>query len=98
MAQKSWPSGAPTRAATASIAVTPGTTATSRLAPGRIAALDLLADRGRHGEHAGIAAGDQRDVRAGRGVAQRRRGARALLAVVGGVARLARPRAGTRSR
>ena len=29
IAQKSWPSGAPTRAATASIAVTPGTIATS---------------------------------------------------------------------
>src|SRR5215213_1988840 len=31
MAQKSWPRGAPTRAATASIAVTPGTIATSSL-------------------------------------------------------------------
>ena len=62
------------------------------IAPGRLAAVDLLADRGGHGEHARIAAGHQGDLRALRRVAQRRRSAAALLAVVGGVARLARPR------
>ena len=37
------------------------------LPPGGVAALDLLAHRGRHGEHAGIAAGHHRDPRALRG-------------------------------
>ena len=64
MAQKSWPSGAPTRAATASIAVTPGTTVSSRSRHARRAGLDRLADGRRHGEDAGIAARDHRDSRA----------------------------------
>ncbi len=51
--------------------------------------VDLRAHGGGHGEHAGIAARDDRDLRALRSVAERRRGARALLAVVGGVAGLA---------
>ncbi len=73
--------------------MTPGTIATSSARQACGPASICLAHRRRHGEHAGIAARDQRDLRALRRVAQRRRGARALLAVVGGVARLARPRA-----
>ena len=88
-AQKSWPSGAPTRAATASIAVTPGTMVDVERAPGCRSRLDLLAHRRRHGEHAGIAARHQRDAGALRRVAQRGRGARAFLAVVGRMPALA---------
>ena len=58
-------------------------------APGLRARLDLGAHRRRHGEHAGIAAGDDGDLGTLRRMAQRRRGAGALLAVVGGMARLA---------
>ena len=63
-AQKSWPSGAPIRAATASIAVMPGHDGDIERAPAFRPGFDLLADRRRHGEDAGIAAGDDRDARA----------------------------------
>ena len=52
-------------------------------APGLRPGLDRLQHRSRHGEHAGIAARDDGDVGAAGGMAQRRLGARALLAVVG---------------
>ena len=48
--------------------------------------------RSRHGEHAGIAARDDGDLRAARGMAQSGLGARGFLAIVGGVSRLALPR------
>ena len=98
MAQKSPPSGAPTSAAAASIAVTPGSTRMSSVAPRRIAGLDRLEHRRRHGEHAGIAARHDRDLAARRGERQRMARAIELDAVVGGVAALVRARAGTRSR
>ena len=82
-AQKSWPSGAPIRAATASIAVMPGTNGDIERAPAFRAGFDFLAYRGRHGEHAGIAARHDRDARALRRMPQRRGGARALFAIVG---------------
>ena len=98
MAQKSCPSGAPTRAATASIAVTPGTIATSSVRHAAVAALDLLAHRRRHRKHAGIAAGDQRDMRAlsRRGAAPPR--ARAPSSRLSEAWRICPARAGTRSR
>jgi hypothetical protein len=57
-------------------------------APCRLAVLDRLADRRRHGEDAGVAARDHRHPRTGRGKVERGAGARQLLAVVGGVAGL----------
>src|SRR4029077_2085555 len=58
-------------------------------APGIWAGGDLLADRGRHGEHARIAAGDHSDARALRRVAERGRRTRRLFAVVGRMSTLA---------
>ena len=52
--------------------------------------LDFLADRGGHGEDAGIAAGNDGNARALRGMTERRGRARALFAIVGSVAALAR--------
>ena len=91
MAQKSCPSGAPTRAATASMAVTPGTMVTSSARHSARPGLDRLADRRRHGEDAGIAARDDRDPLALCGLRQRRLRARDLLAVVGRDLDLVRP-------
>ena len=85
MAQKSPPSGAPTSAAAASIAVTPGSTRMSSAAPRRIARFDRLEDRRRHGEHAGIAARHDDDLPAGRGERQRKAGAIEFDAIVRGV-------------
>ena len=91
MAQKSWPSGAPTRAATASMAVMPGTMARSTARQAAVPGVDRLADRRGHGEDAGIAARHQRDTRAGGRMVEGGSGAAELLAVVGGVAALAGP-------
>ena len=55
MTQKSWPSGAPARAAAACIAETPGTMRTGRPCEARTAVLDRLVDGRGHGEDAGIA-------------------------------------------
>src|SRR5581483_921552 len=52
---------------------------------------DLLAHRGRHGEHAGISARDERDFRALGGMAKRRLRPRRLLAIVRGMPRLVFP-------
>ena len=98
MAQKSPPSGAPTSAAAASIAVTPGSTRMSSVAPRRIAGLDRFEHRRRHGEHAGIAARYDGDLAAGGGKRQRVTRAIELDAIVGSMAALAVARAGTRSR
>ena len=89
MTQKSWPSGAPMRAAAASMAETPGTTVMSMSFQAGAARLDRLEDRARHGEHAGIAGGDDRDGLALSGKLERLAGAGKLLAIVGGVAALA---------
>ena len=67
------------------------------LAPALRPGFDRFADRGGHGEDAGIAAGDDSHARALRGVSERGGGARALLAVLGSVTLLP-ARAGTRSR
>ena len=64
MAQKSWPSGAPARAAAACIAETPGDAMISTPRPGGSrAALEQLEHQRRHGVDAGIAGGDQRHAR-----------------------------------
>ena len=60
-------------------------------APDRRSRFDLRADRGRHCEHAGITAGDEGDLRPLRCVRQCSDGARVLLTVIGGMARLAEP-------
>ena len=61
IAQKSWPSGAPSRAAAACMAETPGNTRMSRARHSRGAVVDRLEDGRRHGENAGIAARDDGD-------------------------------------
>ena len=81
MAQKSCPSGAPSRAAAACIAETPGATEYFETAPRRIV-LDRLEDSRRHGENARIAARDDGDVEAVGGKLQREPGAVELVAVV----------------
>ena len=91
MAQKSPPSGAPTSAAAASMAVTPGSTLMSRSTPRRVAGLDRLEHRRRHGEHAGIAARHDDDLAARGGERQSVPRAFELDAVVGGMAALAGP-------
>ena len=58
------------------------------LAPALRSGFDGFADRGRHGEDAGIAAGDDGHARALRGVTERGGGARLLLSVLGRVALL----------
>ena len=58
-------------------------------APRRRPGVDRLAHRRRHGEDAGIAAGDHRDPGAAGRMVERGAGAGELLAVVGGVAGLA---------
>jgi hypothetical protein len=59
--------------------------------PGVRAGFDRLQHRGRHGEHAGVAARDDGDICPCCRVAQRGLGARAFLAVVGTMTRLAFP-------
>ena len=60
MAQKSWPSGAPSRAAAACIAVTPGATCDVKLEPAGVF-FERLEHSRSHGEHAGITAGNDGD-------------------------------------
>ena len=90
MAQKSPPSGAPTRAAAASIAVMPGSTWMSSLRQSGIAVLEGFEHRRCHGEDARIAAGDNGDVRTLRREIEREARAIKLDPVVGGMAALAR--------
>ena len=85
IAQKSWPNGAPTRAATANMQVMPGTTVTSR-------SRQIAGPRSRASHTAaaiantpGVASGDHGDERAGRSVLQRPRGPIQLLAIIGGL-------------
>ena len=61
MAQKSWPSGAPSRGGGRCIAVMPGHHRDVERAPGGLAGLDRLEHGRRHGEHARIAARDDSD-------------------------------------
>ena len=86
IAQKSWPSGAPSRAAAACIALMPGATSMVEVAPCRLAALDRLEHRRRHREYAGIAARDDGDVAPFGGQAQRMARALDLVAIVAGMA------------
>ena len=65
-----------------------------QLTPGRGPLLDLLANRRRHGEHAGVAAGYQRNIGTRRRGFERGACPRAFLAIVGGMAALS----GTRRR
>src|SRR5262249_44637074 len=58
-------------------------------APGRRAGRNGLAHRRRHGEYAGVAAGNEGNARTLGRRKERRRRTRALLAVVGGASRLA---------
>ncbi len=60
MAQKSWPSGAPTRAAAACSAEMPGARRSRRAAhAGSAGAVDQLDDQRRHGVDAGVAGADE---------------------------------------
>ncbi len=81
MAQKSWPSGAPSRAAAACIAVTPGATAMSSLSHSRVF-FDRLEHSRRHREHARIAARDDGDFAAFRRKFQRKASAVHLNPIV----------------
>jgi hypothetical protein len=89
IAQKSPPSGAPAFAAAASMAVMPGSTRDLSSAPAGLAGFQRLEDRRRHGEDAGIAAGDDRDRLPSAASIQRMPGAVDLDAVVGGMLGLA---------
>ncbi len=90
IAQKSCPSGAPSRAAAASRAEMPGTTSMSSARQRRMG-LHRLEHRRRHAEHPGVAARHDRHPAPGGGQRQRVPGAVQLDAVVRGVPRLARP-------
>ncbi len=90
MAQKSCPSGAPARAATASIALTPGDDCYIHLAPFNRSALQCFAYRGSHSKYAGIAAGDDGHCLPFSGGHQRLLSALKFLPVVGRVAALRR--------
>ena len=92
MTQKSWPSGAPARAAATCIADTPGTTRTGRRAEALAIALDRLVDGGRHGEDAGVARGDDGHARAAERELERLARALELDAVVARAALLAAAR------
>ena len=89
MAQKSWPSGAPSRAAAACIAVTPGATWMSSVQPLRIV-FHGLEHRRRHREHARIAAGNDGDRTALGRKLQRKPGAIHFNPIVAGVSALVR--------
>ena len=96
--QKSWPSGAPTRAAAACIAESPGTTRTSTPANAPLPVLGRLEHGGGHREDARVAGGDDRDARAAGGELQRVARALDLDAVVAARGGAGRGRAGTRAR
>jgi hypothetical protein len=88
IAQKSWPSGAPTLAATASIAVTPGMIATSsaRQLSGPLSIRSQTAAA--IANTPGSPPGHDGNACARRGMIERSIGARAFLAIVRGVAAL----------
>ena len=90
MAQKSWPSGAPSRAAAACIAVTPGADRDVEIEPSRIL-FDRLEHRRRHGENARVAARDDRDRAPFRRELEREAGAIEFGAIVAGVGALVCP-------
>ena len=82
MAQKSWPSGAPARAAAACIAEMPGATTISmrRARVRQAAGVEALEDERRHRVDAGVAGRDERDGAAFRRQRQRLPHARLLRA------------------